>query len=161
MKLPLASRVFVDELNGRDAEAVAGIHAEGFPHPWSADEFRALAADRAILGLAARRESFLGWRRLAGFILVRRAADEAEVLTVAVRAAQRGRGIGRKLLEEVLRRLYRDGITTCFLEVDRDNGSAIRLYRALGFETVGERKGYYRRAGGDTGSALVMRVAVR
>ena len=94
-------------------------------------------------------------------MLIRTAADEAEILTLAVSQGQRGRGIGRLLMEEALRRLYRERIASCFLEVDRSNQAAVGLYRSLGFATVGERKGYYRSREGDDGAALVMRVQLR
>jgi ribosomal-protein-alanine N-acetyltransferase len=64
-------------------------------------------------------------------------------------------------MEEALRRLYRDGAKVCFLEVDRDNRVAVRLYRALGFEEAGARKGYYRSPEGTAGTALVMRLQLR
>jgi ribosomal-protein-alanine N-acetyltransferase len=157
----LAPRFFIDELRRREAEALVEIHAGAFPHPWSADDFRALIAERSVFVLAARRQSLLGFRRLVGFALVRQAADEAEILTIAVRAADRGRGIGRLLMEEALRRLYRDRVASCFLEVDRDNAAAVGLYRSLGFQAVGERKGYYHRQSGEAGGALVMRLQLR
>ena len=43
-----------------------------------------------------------------------------------------------------MRRLYREGAAACFLEVNEANAAAVRLYRSLGFEVVGKRKGYYR-----------------
>ena len=100
-------------------------------------------------------------RRLVGFVLVRVAADEAEILTIAVRPRDRRRGYGRMLMEEALRRLYRNGAAACFLEVDRGNGAAIALYRSLGYQPAGERKNYYRGGGAGEGTALVMRVQLR
>jgi ribosomal-protein-alanine N-acetyltransferase len=153
-------RVFVDELRRSEADALAELHSGAFARYWSADDFAALMADGSVFALAARRQPFFGRRRLVGFALVRLAADEAEVLTVAIEAASRGRGYGRLLMEETLRRLYRERIRTCFLEVDRNNTAAVRLYHSLGFEVVGERKGYYRQTEGREGTALVMRVSL-
>ena len=150
-------RIFIDDLRAREAEALVAIHAAGFPRPWSAHDFTALLADRSVFVLAVRRQRLFG-RRLSGFVLVRVAADEAEILTIAVHPADRRRGAGRLLMEEALRRLYRDRIAACFLEVDRNNHAAVGLYRSLGFKTVGERKGYYRHPNGTEGTALVMRV---
>ena len=67
-----------------------------------------------------------GW---SGFVLFRNAGDEAEILSIAVRRSHRGRGHGRLLMDEALRRLYRERIKTCFLEVDPDNAAAVSLYR--------------------------------
>src|SRR5690606_8608403 len=98
------TRVIVDEVRPAEAEAVADIHADAFARAWSADDFSALMSGRGVFALAARRESIFGLRRLSGFVLVRVAADEAEILTIAVRTARRGGGLGRQLMEESLRR---------------------------------------------------------
>jgi [ribosomal protein S18]-alanine N-acetyltransferase len=140
-----------------EAEALAEIHAAAFGHAWSAEEFAALLGERTVFAVGVRRVS-----RLVGFVLVRVVADEAEILTIAVRPNSRGRGFGRMLMDEALRRLHRAGASACFLEVDRGNAPALALYRSLGFAVAGERRNYYRTAaaGGD-GTALVMRVQLR
>ena len=95
--------------------------------------------------------------RLRGFVLSRLAADEAEILTIAVDAAHQGRGVGRALLSENLRQVATAGAKALFLEVANDNAPALALYDRFGFVRVGERAGYYRRADGTGASALVMR----
>jgi [ribosomal protein S18]-alanine N-acetyltransferase len=156
-----ASRLYVEELQIADADSLVEIHAQGFARPWSADDFASLVADRHVTALGLRRQSAFGLSRLIAFVLVRSVADEGEILTIAVRSTQRGRGHGRRLMEEVLRKLYRERIGSCFLEVDSDNAAAVALYRSLGFERVGERKGYYDRVGAPAGAALVMRLRLR
>jgi len=155
------SRIFIDEIRPAEAETLVDVHADAFAQAWSAEDFAALMANDNVMSLAIRRDPVFGARRLAGFALLRSAADEAEVLTIAIRRSSQGRGYGRLLMEEALRRLYRDRIATCFLEVDRGNEPALGLYRALGFEVVGTRKGYYRNAADAEGSALVMRLQLR
>jgi ribosomal-protein-alanine N-acetyltransferase len=155
------SRVFVEEMRSSDADALVDIHAEAFVRAWSADDFAALINSGNVFALGVRRESIFGMRRLMGIVIVRVAADEAEILTIAIRRASRGKGHGRLLMEEAMRRLYRDRVAACFLEVDRGNAAAIGLYRALGFEDVGVRKGYYRAGADPEGSALVMRLQLR
>jgi ribosomal-protein-alanine N-acetyltransferase len=155
------TRVFVDEARSKEADALADVHGEVFARAWSADDFAILMARKNVFALALRRDSVFGMRRLLGFVLVRTAADEAEILTIAVRPGQRGRGYGRLLMEEAMRRLYRDRIAACFLEVDQSNEAALGLYRKLGFSEVGRRKGYYQAPAGTEGTALVMRVQLR
>lgn len=151
-------RVFVDEAQLREAETLADLHSEAFARAWSADDIAALLAGANVFALAIRRDSPFGFRRMVGFVLVRVAADEAEILTIAVSRSRRGRGYGRLLMEEAVRRLYRERVAACFLEVNRDNTSALGLYRKLGFVEVGQRQGYYNRTAGSNGSALVMRL---
>jgi ribosomal-protein-alanine N-acetyltransferase len=94
---------------------------------------------------------------LRGFVLSRRAADEAEILTIATAPAWRGYGVGGELLAEHLRQAKQQGVKTMFLEVDPDNAPAMALYKRFGFAKVGERGGYYRRGDGTLASAWVMR----
>ena len=134
----------------RDARALAAIHAASFNRGWSEHEFEQLLTDRSVV---ADRASSGG--RNVGFILSRRAADEAEILSVAVARARRGRGLARRLLDLHLRRLAGLGLRAVFLEVEEDNTPARRLYARAGFREVGRRPGYYARSGGK--GALVLR----
>ena len=77
------------------AEQCAAIHAASFAHPWSSAEFEALLSSKTTLGGAAIDAAH---DELRGFALSRIAADEAEILTIAVHGAFRNRGIGRALL---------------------------------------------------------------
>jgi ribosomal-protein-alanine N-acetyltransferase len=134
-----------------DGPALADVHATAFDSPWAADDILRFAEDRGGFVVAAEEGG-----ALAGFILCRMIAGEAEVLTLAVRPAARRRGIGRALLEAALA-LSASTAATMFLEVAADNPGAVSLYAGAGFETVGRRAGYYGRASGGSVDALVMR----
>jgi ribosomal-protein-alanine N-acetyltransferase len=131
----------------------ARLHATSFAHPWSAPEFESLLA----AGNAIADGALSGRLQLIGFALSRHAAGEAEVLSIAVAKSERGKGIGRVLMNTHLARLAAAGVTSVFLEVEPGNASAIALYEGLGFETVGERKGYYRKPGAAAAPALTLR----
>ena len=132
----------------RDAASLAALHAASFSRGWSETEFEQLLTDRTVVADRA-----VGGVRNIGFIISRRAADEAEILSVAVARAWRGRGLARRLLDLHLRRLAGLGLRAVFLEVGEDNEPARRLYARAGFREVGRRPGYY--SGGK--SALVLR----
>ena len=135
------------------ADNCARLHGVSFAYPWSAEEVAALISSASTLGAAALDPTS---GQLRGFVLARLAADEAEILTIAVEPAARGKGVGRALLAENLRQAASAGARTMFLEVDQDNAPALALYRRLGFVKAGERTGYYRGKDGRRATAIVM-----
>jgi len=144
----------VRALRSDRAEQCAAIHAASFAHSWSSDEFEALLSSKTVIGGAAVDPAT---NDLRGFALARVAADEAEILTIAVHGAFRNRGIGRLLLTDSLSRLAAAHVQSLFLEVERANLPAIALYKRMGFREVGQRRGYYQKPDGSTATALVLR----
>ena len=156
--IELVARLFargepaLSEATPRDAAAIATLHAASFRRGWSDGEFERLLLERNTVAHRA-----MAGRALHGFILSRLAAGEAEILSVAVAPARRGRGIAGALLNLHLRRLAGLGTRAVFLEVDEDNEPARRLYRRAGFQEVGRRAGYYREGRDRPANALVLR----
>jgi ribosomal-protein-alanine N-acetyltransferase len=142
----------LSEATAHDTAAIAVLHGASFRRGWSDLEIERLLLERNIVAHRAT----LG-RSLHGFILSRLAAGEAEILSVAVTQARRGRGLARALLNLHLRRLAGLGVQAVFLEVDEDNEPARRLYQRAGFREVGRRPGYYQKAPGLAATALVLR----
>jgi len=140
------------EARPSDAAPLAALHATSFHRGWSEDEFERLLLDRGVV----THRAMIG-RRLVGFIMSRLVEGEAEILSVAVAAARRNRGLARQLLNLHMRRLAALGTRTIFLEVDESNVPARRLYQRAGFIAVGQRRGYYADQSGKAASALVLR----
>ena len=92
-------RPALGELRRADADAdaapLAALHARCFRRGWGADEMEQLLRDTRVL----THRVTVG-RALAGFMMSRAAAGEAEILSVAVDPARRGRGLARDLLED-------------------------------------------------------------
>ena len=137
-----------------DAFALARVHAGGFDHPWSEGEMAETLMQPAVFGLAVEDET------LAGFVLCRAMAGEAEVLTIAVDPAARRQGVGAALMTAAIGAARALGAESLFLEVAVDNTAATHLYQGLGFSQAGTRRGYYRRATGGAVDALVMRLSL-
>jgi [ribosomal protein S18]-alanine N-acetyltransferase len=135
--LPSAQPTFADA-SPRDAEAIASLHAASFQRGWGDDEVYRLLLESAVVAHRA-----VIRHTIVGFIMSRMAADEAEILSVAIAPARRGRGFSRPLLDFHLRNLAGRGARAVFLEVDAHNEAALRLYRRAGFHEVGRRQGYY------------------
>jgi ribosomal-protein-alanine N-acetyltransferase len=136
----------------RDAAVFAVIHAASFNRGWSEQEFEQLLTDRSVIADRVTRG-----RKICGFIVSRRAADEAEILSVAVARAARGQGLARRLLDLHLRRLAGLGLRAVFLEVEEDNMPARKLYARAGFQEAGRRPAYYVQGRARPASALVLR----
>lgn len=128
------------------AEALAALHAEAFDAPWSPGAFADLIGQPGVV-LEAEGD---------GFILIRTVADEAEILTLAVRPSARRQGLGARLVRAASDRASAKGTTRLFLEVAEDNAPARALYRSLGFQAAGRRPRYYQRPEGPATDALIL-----
>jgi len=138
-----------------DAAQLAAVHGACFRHGWSEVEFERLLSDRSVIAQTGRADGGRG--KIVGFILSRRAADEAEILTVAVLPAERGRGLASALVRRHLSRLAALGVAHLFLEVEDGNRPALRLYERAGFGQVGRREGYYAKPAGAVAARVLRR----
>ena len=131
------------------AAALAALHQACFPPGarWDEQSMRSLLAMPGCFGWI---EAVDGKPR--GMALARVAADEAELLTICVPAAERRSGHGAAIMRTVCAEAARLGAARLFLEVAVENGAATGLYRRLGFAEAGRRACYYP----DGGDALVM-----
>ena len=116
-----------------DLKALAVLHQSAFSDPWSAQAIGDLLAGPGTFAIHLQ----------DGFILARAAGEEAEILTLAVKPAARGQGLGRLLLRAAARHAQTLGAANLFLEVGVDNPSALALYAGQGLVRVGQRKAYY------------------
>ena len=126
---------------------MAAIHATAFAAPdnWSADVFSLQLGLANVFGLL---------HKAGGIILVRVAADEAEILTLAVTPRVRRGGVGTALLREATNSAGAMGARAVFLEVSVANIAARQVYTRAGFVQAGLRPNYY----SDHADALVLRL---
>ena len=80
---------------------------------------------------------------VVGFVLSRHAADEEELLLIAVLPQYRAQGLGQTLIDRLFEAAAARGIARVFLEMRRGN-PATHLYQKVGFEPIGERPNYYK-----------------
>jgi [ribosomal protein S18]-alanine N-acetyltransferase len=144
--------VVVEPASARDAAVLAQIHSASFYRGWGETEFERMLSERNTLVHRLKKG-----RKIIGFSVSRMAADEAEILSIAVAPAHRGRGLSAKLLLTHLGHLAGRGVRKVFLEVEENNEPARRLYERIGFTVVGRRENYYQQIDGKTMNALLMR----
>ena len=129
------------------AAALAANHATGFPsgEAWGADAIALQLDLPGAFGLFDGR---------GGMLMGRVAADQAEILTLAVAPEARRQGIATALLRAARAHAVACGCTALFLEVATGNAAAQALYRCLGYTEVGRRRRCY----ADRSDAIVLRM---
>lgn len=140
--------MLIRELTAADVEAVSRIEEEVFSMPWSPQDFLEMVeADYAYYYVAEVDGE------IAGCCGVRDIVGEGEITNVVVAEKFRRRGIGRGLMEYMLKEAALHGMRDMTLEVRVSNISAIRLYESLGFKGEGIRPDFYEKPKED---ALIM-----
>jgi ribosomal-protein-alanine N-acetyltransferase len=141
-------------------DAAAALHALCFPgESWSRADFAGIlqiagASGRFAIDAADTQQG------PQGFLFDMLLGSAGEIGTLGVAPAARRRGAARALLEDLLARARSLGVASLTLEVAEDNAAAIALYRALGFEPAGTRRGYYRRPDTSVVDARLLRRAL-
>ncbi len=97
-------------------------------------------------------------RQVIGYGVMSVVIDESHILNLCIHPGWQGRGLGRKLLQRLLKVARQHGAETAFLEVRESNRAALSLYGSLGFVEVGRRRDYYPAIGDSREDALVMSV---
>jgi ribosomal-protein-alanine N-acetyltransferase len=134
--------VVVRPLRWWDLAVVVDLERRLFPaDPWSAElfwgELAGVPRTRHYVIAEDAGGAVLGYAGLAAV------GGTADVQTVGVSPQAQGRGIGRRLLGELLGEARRRGCSAVLLEVRADNAAAQHLYAQLGFERISTRRGYY------------------
>jgi ribosomal-protein-alanine acetyltransferase len=80
---------------------------------------------------------------LLGFMVARFLAPECELENIVVSPAARRKGIGKQLLNALLRAASQTNCEFVFLEVRESNHAARAFYESVGFQSTGRRKSYY------------------
>jgi ribosomal-protein-alanine N-acetyltransferase len=139
------------ELEWTDLETLAELEVALFADDaWSAQTWWAELAGRPRRDYVVAVED----GNILGYGGIDASGDVADLMTIATVPEAQGRGLGRRLLDELVRRAERSGADALLLEVRADNEAAKRLYGTSGFEVISVRRRYYQPGDID---ALVMR----
>jgi [ribosomal protein S18]-alanine N-acetyltransferase len=144
--------VDIRPMNELDVPVVGMIERAGYQFPWSDGIFR----DCLRVGYVCRVVEVD--RDMAGYGIMSVGAGEAHILNVCIREEYRCRGLARRMLLYLLDRARIAGMYEAFLEVRPSNTVASQLYRSLGFEQVGIRRGYYQATVGREDAQVLRRI---
>lgn len=128
----------IKSMTAAETGQVAAIAAEVFSQPWTKQALDdSLSGDDNFFLLCMEEDAVLGY---CGLYM---AADEGEIINVAVKPEYRGQGIAHQLMQALLAKGNTQGISRYFLEVRVSNTAAIALYEKNGFIRQGIRKNFY------------------
>lgn len=128
----------VRAMRAEDVDAVEQLEQEIFSQPWSREGFlEAIRLENTVFLVAEEAGQILG------YIGMYFSVDEGEITNVAVDAGARRRGVGNRMLVQMIQEAQKRAVRKIVLEVRVSNQSAIRLYERNGFRTLGIRKGFY------------------
>ncbi|MDX1443815.1 MAG: ribosomal protein S18-alanine N-acetyltransferase [Gammaproteobacteria bacterium] len=136
-----------------DLPAVMQTETAAYPHPWTEGIFR-----------DCLRAGYNCWvieqgDRLVGHAVMSVAVGECHILNICVHPDLQGHGLGRRLMEHLLRLARGYGAKMALLEVRPSNMAAVAMYESMDFSEVGRRRNYYPDGPGHNGDredALVM-----
>lgn len=132
---------------------IAEIHQQINPSPWTLEQWQTCCENPLYLNWVLEEQE---QKQIVAFACYICSGPEAELLNIGVTQSQQGKGLGEDLLRSSLL-LLPETAEHCFLEVRRSNIPAINLYQKLHFESVAERKDYYRHSSGLIEDALIFR----
>lgn len=145
----LLNEITIRRADSTDIDALTEMDHLCFTDPWSRESYRQELEDNAMAYYFIAEAA----GEPIGFAGLWKIVDEGHITNVAVCPGFRRHHAGKCLVEQLIKVTEKQGIVAYTLEVRATNQAAICLYRQLGFETEGRRRGYYADNGED---ALIM-----
>ena len=133
-----SSEIIFRKMTIDDAPTVAEIEFKTFSLPWKLEDFWHEVINKDSESIVAELDG-----QIIAYACAWISFNEADIANIAVAENFRGRGIGKKLFAELLRRVKLRGVNAVTLEVRVSNVAAIKLYESFGLKSVGVRKKYY------------------
>lgn len=143
-----SDEIEIRKMTEEDVPYLAKIEEETFSMPWSPKDFLEMIKIDQVVYLVVVLDN-----KIIGGAGIRNILGDGEITNVVIKKEYRGNGYSYKLLSSLIEEGRGLGATAFTLEVRESNEAAIGLYKKLGFETEGKRKGFYDRPKED---ALIM-----
>jgi ribosomal-protein-alanine acetyltransferase len=135
-------KLFIRPATSADLSAMMALekHAATAAH-WSVEQYEAMfrASGGERVALIVEEEL-----RVQGFVIAHAVGAEWEIENIAIAGSARRRGLGTRLLGELLDLARAKGAEAVFLEVRASNRAAQALYERWSFTPSGLRKCYYK-----------------
>lgn len=140
-------KIKIQKMTLEDFEKVEKSLLSDFDDFWSPNLLKSeLMSENRIYLVAKENEEIVGF---AGGMLN---FPEMEIMNIVTKKTERRKGIGKILLEKLIKIANDRQVETIFLEVNEKNESARKLYEKVGFEEMSRRKNYY----GESENAIIL-----
>lgn len=142
MSAQLKSNLSLRPMQLDDLDAIMQVEPTIYSHPWTRGNF----SDSLNSGYSAWVLEVQGLEdksELIGYALLMKVMDETHLLNLSIAKHRQKQGLGRYLLEHMLKTAKTHRAVNMFLEVRPSNISAIALYENMGFCEMAVRRGYY------------------
>lgn len=143
------------EIRETDLKDVLAIERASFSSPWSRQFFM-----EELQASCAKSVLCLSSGVVVGYCLYWELTQDIDIHNIAVHPDYRRSGVGRTMLSHIVETARCVGSQNITLEVRKSNEAAQALYRSLGFEVCGVRRGYYSNDGEDAW-VMILRVESR
>ena len=132
--------ILIRQMQTSDVAQVSEMEKSYFSVPWTTQALEEITDNQSAFYMVAMDDRSC---EVVGYCGMYCILGEGDINQVAVKEACRGKGIGRKLLQDFMQEGIKRGIQTFTLEVRASNAAAIRLYESCGFQIEGTRKNFY------------------
>lgn len=120
-----------------DLDEVLLIEQDVHAHPWTRGNFSDALLSDNLCYVHENEESIVGYAVLLPVV------DEIELLNICIATKYQRKGLGRKLLDELMKIAVGMKMRRMLLEVRVSNIPALGLYNDAGFRKIGLRRDYY------------------
>ncbi len=121
-----------------DAKQVYEIERLSFEHPFSSNVIFIQLFLHSDTSLVIEYEG-----KVIAYAIAAKEGKRLHLLNFAVHPSYRGMGLGKLLLDRIIRLAKMKNLKEVYLEVEHDNEIAKNLYKKMGFKEVKVIKGYY------------------
>lgn len=137
-KPPSTDCIRIVPLAEEHIKEIAELEKKCFPDPWNEEMFVQLLSNPLAVYITALYED-----KVVGYAGIYHILSEGQLMNIAVMEEFRRCGIAEKMFGDIIQYAKENDVEVITLEVRQKNIPAISFYEKIGFEKVGQRKGYY------------------
>lgn len=131
--------ILINKMTNEDLEKIKDNLSKDFDNFWDYEILKEELNSLTSKYIVAKKSNNI----IVGFAGIKIILDEAEIMNIVTKKEERHQGIGKLLLNEIIKISKENNIYLINLEVNAKNTIAINLYKKYNFKEVGLRKKYY------------------